>query len=728
MCRRPYSYNSVHCPESIYAEFSGQGEETYEALKDNPNLFLMLTGHSSGSSFQPRRADVYQGRTVDTLLVNYQRWQSCPFRCGNGWLRILTFSPGTDEIINETYSPWLGKTWDEENLDNHNFVLPYDMNGGRQFEEIGSVPGVTSGTSACLDWAGRDPDAEYEWYVDVHGSDATVTGTRSTFASAGTCGLDADCDDGDLCTVDTCVALSCVQTPIPGCCAIDVDCDDGNPCTDDTCQANACAYTDNTHPCFDGSECTVGDVCAAGACTGTAIVCDDGNACTADSCVDGACQYDYAPVGICCVSDLDCDDGNYCTLDRCESNGACTNDPDPTCCNLASDCGDGDTCTNDHCVLRNVAALRLDELYEHVSMGDYMIPEVEPMPPGTNTRNFTIECWFKWNGSGLTATTSGYRWDPRDVGGVEGYPLVAKGVVDQEVHPARPELEGGTSVNYFFGIAEPGHTLVADMEEHPTGENPSLNHPVYGATTIAPNQWYHGAVTYDGECWQLYLDGQPETDGTNCPGQPPSYVTRHFFSIGAGQGWEGILRGSFLGLIDEVRLWTRALSQAEIQANMYTQIESAPDLRGRWGFNVPGRVVYDSTGNKNDGVVVNADFEMVDVVDMGEPSCDNRPPSEVVHLTVTEQQPTKLRWVDSRSGFLYDVAYGRLSWMRADDGARTARCLSEDLPEAVYGDHRIPDPGDGYYYMIREDGNCNDGSTYGYDSFGVERVPPNACE
>ena len=67
--------------------------------------------------------------------------------------------PVPDEIINETYSPWLGKTWDEENLDNHNFVLPYDMNGGRQFEEIGSVPGVTSGTSACLDWAGRDPDA-----------------------------------------------------------------------------------------------------------------------------------------------------------------------------------------------------------------------------------------------------------------------------------------------------------------------------------------------------------------------------------------------------------------------------------------------------------------------------------------------------------------------------------------------------------------------------------------
>jgi len=728
LCTKPDSFNSVHCPATDDAEFSGQGQETYDALKDNPNLFLMLCGHSSGSEIQPRRADVYENRTVYTLLSNYQRQQPCPFRCGNGWLRIMTFSTNDDEIVVETYSPWLGRTWDGANPDHHNFTLAYDMNGGLHFEEIGAVNGIASGMTACLDWTGRDSGSEYEWYVDVHGSEATVTGARSTFTSAGSCSLDGDCNDGDLCTIDSCVDVSCMQSPIPDCCETDTDCDDGNPCTDDSCQANTCTHSDNSHPCYDGSECTENDACTGGECIGTAIVCSDENACTVDGCAEGDCQFDYEPTAACCVVDLDCDDGNYCTLDRCGSNGACLNDLDPACCNVDNECEDGNLCTNDRCMVRNAAALRLDELYDHVSMGDYLIETVNPQPPGTNAREFTVECWFKWNGGGLTAATSGYIWDPSDVGGVEGYPLVAKGVVDQEIHPGRPEAEGHTSVNYFFGISEPGHTLVADMEEHPSGAAISRNHPVYGTTQITPGVWYHSAVTYDGQCWQLYLNGQPETDGTNCPRQPPAYETRHFFSIGVGQGWVGLVRGSFLGLMDEVRLWSRGLSQAEIQTNMYLQIESAPDLRGRWGFNEPGLVVEDSTGNGNQGAVVNADFESFDVVDLGEPVCDNRAPSEVLHLIATEPSPTRLRWVDSRSGFLYDVAYGSLSWLRDDGGARSAQCLSEDLGEAVYRDHRLPAPGTGYYYLVREDGNCDDGGTYGFDSSGAERLPPNACE
>ena len=36
-----------------------------------------------------------------------------------------------------------------------------------------------------------------------------------------------DCDDGNLCTVDSCINGMCVHTPI--------NCDDGDPCTDDFC-------------------------------------------------------------------------------------------------------------------------------------------------------------------------------------------------------------------------------------------------------------------------------------------------------------------------------------------------------------------------------------------------------------------------------------------------------------------------------------------------------------
>jgi hypothetical protein len=44
-----------------------------------------------------------------------------------------------------------------------------------------------------------------------------------------------DCDDGDPCTIDTCVDGACIHTPM--------DCDDGDPCTIDTCVDGACVHT-----------------------------------------------------------------------------------------------------------------------------------------------------------------------------------------------------------------------------------------------------------------------------------------------------------------------------------------------------------------------------------------------------------------------------------------------------------------------------------------------------
>lgn len=728
LCTFPGWPNGTQCPNSLDAPFSGQGQATYDALKDNPHLFLMLCGHAGASGVQPRRADLYDGRTIHTLLSNYQRSEPCPFRCGNGWMRIMTFSPARDEIVIESYSPWLDRVWDGANPDHHNFTLPYDMNGGLHFEQVGSVSQVPSGMTACLDWTGRTQDSVYEWYASVEGTDSTVTGPYWTFDSDGRCNFGPDCDDGDICTLDSCVGASCQHSKRKDCCAVDADCDDDNPCTDDACSENTCSPTYNSRPCYDGDECTVGDVCANAICAGTPMVCDDGNECTNDSCLEGTCRFDYAPTPQCCGADADCDDGDYCTTDSCKPNLSCRNTPVRDCCTADVQCGDADSCTRDLCIQRNTAALRLDTLYDHVTMSDYRISEITSQPPGTTAREFTVECWFKWSGDGEVATTSGYPWgDPPDVDGIEAYPLVTKGIKDQDVHRDNPSLNGKKSVNYFLGIAESGHVLAADFEEHPSGLEMSRNHPVYGSTPIAPGVWYHGAATYDGDCWQLYLDGQPETDGTNCPGQPAAFESLHYFAVGVGQGWEGWIEGSFLGLIDEVRIWNRALSEEEILANMYTQIEAASDLLGRWGFDEPGnRIVNDTTGNQNHGIVVNASFETSDIVNLGEPYCESRTPSEVMGVNIPEGEPARLRWLDSRSGFLYDVANGMLSDLRSSGGTALAQCRAEDLVETVHLDERVPSPGDGYYYIIREDGSCG-GGTYGFATSGEERLPLDAC-
>jgi hypothetical protein len=55
--------------------------------------------------------------------------------------------------------------------------------------------------------------------------------------------------------------------PVTDPCATAADCDDGNPCTDETCVAGYCSYADNGTACSsDGSSCTT-DVCLTGSCT-----------------------------------------------------------------------------------------------------------------------------------------------------------------------------------------------------------------------------------------------------------------------------------------------------------------------------------------------------------------------------------------------------------------------------------------------------------------------------
>ncbi len=101
---------------------------------------------------------------------------------------------------------------------------------------------------------------------------------------------------------------------LKSCCSIDTDCDDGNLCTQDSCPG-------------EQSDCINRPI--PGCCTATGQ-CNDSNACTTESCVNNVCQY----VHICCGSDEDCIDADdVCTLDRCV-NSFCLNTwiPGPTCC------------------------------------------------------------------------------------------------------------------------------------------------------------------------------------------------------------------------------------------------------------------------------------------------------------------------------------------------------------------------------------------------------------
>jgi len=84
------------------ASFSTQGQAIYDALKGNPNLFLMLGGHLDTAG---RRQDIFNGNTVHTLVSDFQTRANG----GNGWLRVMEFSPASNTIHVMTYSPSLNQ-------------------------------------------------------------------------------------------------------------------------------------------------------------------------------------------------------------------------------------------------------------------------------------------------------------------------------------------------------------------------------------------------------------------------------------------------------------------------------------------------------------------------------------------------------------------------------------------------------------------------------------------
>ncbi len=185
----------------------------------------------------------------------------------------------------------------------------------------------------------------------------------------------APCDDADACTtLDTCAAGTCVGGVPP-------DCDDGNVCTDDSCDSVlGCQNSNNGISCDDGDACTTFDTCAGGACVGgSAPDCNDGNVCTDDSCDPGlGCQninnaapcddgdacstIDVCAGGTCTGSTPpDCDDGNPCTDDACNPSIGCVSTNNNSPCDDGVPCTSGDTCSGGTCAGSAVDCSGLDD-------------------------------------------------------------------------------------------------------------------------------------------------------------------------------------------------------------------------------------------------------------------------------------------------------------------------------------------------------------------------------
>jgi hypothetical protein len=218
--------------------------------------------------------------------------------------------------------------------------------------------------------------------------------------------------------------------------------------------------------------------------------------------------------------------------------------------------------------------------------------------PSLGVTNFTLECWFKQQGTGKRANTG--------TSGIYALPLVTKGMAENEA--------GATNMNFFLGIGtnDAGQAvLAADFEDLSNG----LNHPIRGATPIASNAWQHAAVTYHAASgnWALYLNGAAyaaaTVSGTGAV-LVPRYDSLQHAALGSCLRTGGATNadtGFFAGTLDEVRIWNIVRTPQEIANAHNLQIaNSAPGLIARWSLDdSAGTTATNSVAGGIAGTLVN---------------------------------------------------------------------------------------------------------------------------
>jgi hypothetical protein len=96
-------------------------------------------------------------------------------------------------------------------------------------------------------------------------------------------------------------------------------------------------------------------------------------------------------------------------------------------------------------------------------------------------------------------------------------------------------------------------------------QTPRLVVRCWGAAALTTNTWIYLAGTYDGATLRLYVNG---TQVSSRAQTGPIEVSTNPLQIGG----DSIYRQYFSGRIDEIRVYNRALTAAEIQRDMLTPL------------------------------------------------------------------------------------------------------------------------------------------------------------
>lgn len=119
-----------------------------------------------------------------------------------------------------------------------------------------------------------------------------------------------------------------------------------------------------------------------------------------------------------------------------------------------------------------------------------------------------------------------------------------------------------------------------------------------GGSCPPTDEWNHYVITYDGSTAKLFYNGQ-QIATTSASGT----VTNSGDPLTIGGDFSG--SSFFQGLIGDVRIYNRALSQSEITA-IHTGFPENDGLAGYWTFDEgEGTTANDISGNNNTGTLMN---------------------------------------------------------------------------------------------------------------------------
>jgi RHS repeat-associated protein len=307
---------------------------------------------------------------------------------------------------------------------------------------------------------------------------------------------------------------------------------------------------------------------APGLCAG--VIIDDGNSCTADACDPSTGNVTHTPLAV----GASCSDGNACNgAETCDASVTCIAGTPPTL-------DDGNPCTADAC--------------------DPSRGVTHSVIVGPGCSGLVVAYSFD-DGAGVIATdTSGSGNDGTLSDGVSWSALGKHGgagsfsggwvTVNQN---STVDLTSGMTLEAWVNLnSPPGFTVVAAKETpdaiayglyaaDTNGGGDEVPHPAAWVLTdnglnatftdgfLPTNEWTHIAATYDNSTLSYYINGVLASS-TSVAG--PIAIGDGPFRVGGDSPYGGEF---FDGLIDDVRLYSHALTADEIGLDMVTPVGSS---------------------------------------------------------------------------------------------------------------------------------------------------------